>query len=72
MDEIGERLLPIDEDDGDPLAVTLLELGIPGDVDLFELEGDVLADAREHATRVLAEMAAGGSVKRQAMDRAHG
>ena len=72
MHEIRECLLPVDEDDRDPLAVALFELRIARDVDLVELEGDVCADAREDAARVLAEMAAGSSVERDAMGRAHG
>ena len=37
-EEVGEGLLPVDLDDGDPLAVCALELGVSGDVDLPELE----------------------------------
>ena len=74
MDEIGERFLPVDKDDGDPLAEALLELTIAGDVDLLELEGDLVADTRQHAARVLAEMAARGAVEPNGVltGRAHG
>jgi hypothetical protein len=73
MYEMGERLLPVDENDWDPLAVARLELRIAGDVDLVQLERDVLLDACEYAGRVLAEMAAGGAVEgdRVSTDRAH-
>ena len=69
MNEIRERLLPVDEQDGDPLAVALLEVRVAGDVDLVELEGDVFTDAREHAARVLAKMAAGRAVERDVVPR---
>ena len=41
VDEVGERLLPVDLDDRDALAVRALELWIACDVDLLELEPDL-------------------------------
>jgi hypothetical protein len=38
LDEVHESLPPVDFDDGYQLAVTSLELGIPVDLDFFELE----------------------------------
>jgi hypothetical protein len=62
-DEVRERLLPVDGDDGDALAVAALELGVAADLDLFQLERDLGAHALEHAARALAEVAAGGGVE---------
>lgn len=57
MDEVAERLLAVDRDDGDPLTVGAFELGISVDGDLDEVEGNLLTHRREHALRALAEMA---------------
>ena len=64
VDEERELLHPVDRDDGDPLAEAALELGIPFDVDLLELEGDVAPNLLDDAGRALAEVAAGRRVER--------
>jgi hypothetical protein len=69
MHEVGERLLPVDEDDWDALAVAGLELGIAGDVDVLELEGQFGAHLLEHAVRAFAQVAARGRVERDAARR---
>ena len=71
MDEVGERLFAVHEDDRDAFAVAPLELLVPRDVDLLELEGDVSLDLHEHPARSLAEVAALRVVQRQPMGRAH-
>ncbi len=72
MDVVGERLLAVDRDDGDPLPVAALELGIARDVDCLELERDLRPDAREDALGRLAEVAAPRGVERDAVLRAYG
>ena len=41
---VREDALAVDLDDGQPLAVTRLERGLAGDVDLLELEGLLAAE----------------------------
>jgi hypothetical protein len=50
-------LLAVDLDDRDQLAVTRLELRIPVDRDLLELELELLAQPGERRSSPLAEMA---------------
>jgi hypothetical protein len=59
MDVVGEDALPVDLDDGQPLAVARLELWIAADVDLGELD----ALGRERPARALAEVTARGGVE---------
>jgi hypothetical protein len=63
VDEVRESLLAAHLDHGDPRPVAPLQLGIAGDVDLLELEGNVLPHPPEHATRAVAEMAVPGRVE---------
>jgi hypothetical protein len=63
MDEVRERLLAADLDDGNALAVTALELRIPLDVDFLELERDLAPNLLENAARRIAEVAPGSRVK---------
>ena len=56
MHEVGERLFAVDRDDGDPLPVGPLELGISVDRHLDEAEGNLLAHRREHALGALAQV----------------
>jgi hypothetical protein len=56
--EVDERALPVDLDHRQPLAVTRLELGVTGDVDLGELEVRICRDGDERLARALAEVAA--------------
>jgi hypothetical protein len=69
MHEVGERLLPVDEDDRNALAVALLELGIARDVDLLQVERRLGANALDHAPCALAEVAARGGVEGDAGSR---
>jgi hypothetical protein len=71
MYEVRERLLAVDRDDRDALAVTVLEVRLAGDVDLFELERHVRADSFEHAPRALAQVTTWCVVERDPMDRGH-
>jgi hypothetical protein len=63
MDEVRERLLVSDDDDRDPLPVTSLELGLAGDVNLLELEGDVYPHPFDDPARALAKMAPVGAIQ---------
>jgi hypothetical protein len=58
IDVVDERPLPVDLDHRQPLPISSLEPGIPADIDLLEVEGDVLADLLEDPTGTLAEVAA--------------
>jgi hypothetical protein len=63
VDEVRERLLAVDLDDRQQLAVTRLELRIAADVHLFEVELDIGPDRRERRPRPLAEAAVSRRVK---------
>ena len=63
MDVVRERLLAVDHNHGQTLAIAPLELGIASDVDLLELERDLGPHVVEHASRALAEVAALGEVE---------
>jgi hypothetical protein len=56
VDEVRERGLAVQLDDGDPLAVTRLERGVAADVDELDV---VAADLAHDLERTLAEVAAG-------------
>jgi len=56
-DEVDERRLPVDLDDRDQLAIPLLQLGIPVDRDLLELEPELLPRRQDRLASLLAEMA---------------
>jgi hypothetical protein len=64
MDVIGERALPVDLDDRQPLAVARLELGIAADVDFVELERNRGPHLVKHRPRPLAEATAGRDEQR--------
>jgi hypothetical protein len=51
LNEVRERELAVDLDHGQKLAVTLLEPGVAGDVDLLELERLLGPHGLEHAPR---------------------
>ena len=72
VDEVRERLLSVDRDDRDALAIPPLELRIGGDVHLAKLEGNVRADALEHCQRAVAEVAAFGAEERDDGQRSYG
>jgi len=44
VDVVDERALPVDLDDGEPLTVPGLELGVAADVDLLELDARSVQD----------------------------
>lgn len=56
-DVVDERALAADLDDGDPLAIALLERGIAGDVHLGELEAQLCLETGERLPRPLAKVA---------------
>ena len=66
IDVVDKRLLSIDLDDGKPLPVPPLEFRIAADVHLLELERGVGTNLLQHTSRLLAEVAAGGVVERDA------
>jgi hypothetical protein len=57
LDEVRERALAVDLDDGQPLAVARLQLGVSADVDLLELEAELLSCRLDDAPRGRAEVA---------------
>ena len=59
MDVVREEPLAVQLDDGKPLAVLRLELGVPGDVHLDEVERVLDAYLVQDRPGPLAEMAAG-------------
>jgi hypothetical protein len=63
-DVVGRDLDPVELDDGDALAVALLELGDAVDLDLLQLEAEPVRKGQELRPRVLAEVAADGVVQR--------
>jgi hypothetical protein len=58
LDVVGESANAVDLDDGEPLAIARLELGVAADVDLLELESQLVAQRGHLRQRALAEMAA--------------
>jgi hypothetical protein len=58
VDEVDERTLAVDLDDGQPLPVPRLELGIAGDVDFLQLDIAVRRHGDECLARALAQVAA--------------
>ena len=63
VDEVDERALAADLDDGQPLPVARLELRHAGDLDLLQLEPELRLEPGERLPRPLAEVAAGGGVE---------
>jgi hypothetical protein len=70
VDEVDERALAADLDDGKPLAVTRLELGVAADVDRAQLEAELRPRLLDDSERPLAQVAALGVVDDDATDRA--
>ena len=68
VDEVGEGLLPIHEDDGNALAIAPLEVGVVGDVDVLELERELSSDLGEHPPGALAQVAVGGVEERDPVE----
>jgi hypothetical protein len=63
LDEVRERALAVDLDDGQPLAVAGFQLRVAADVDLLELELEVGANGLDRAASRGAEVAALGVVE---------
>jgi hypothetical protein len=59
VDEVGEGLLAVHQDDGNVLAIAALEVGVVGDVDVLELERELGSDLGEHPPGALAQVAVG-------------
>jgi hypothetical protein len=59
---VREAAPAVDLDHGQPFPVFGLEDGVAGDVDLAQVEAELLAELGDHATGLLAEMAALGVV----------
>jgi hypothetical protein len=55
--EVDERLLAVDLDDREQLAVPSLELGVAVDQDLLELEAELVLKRRDGLARTLTEVA---------------
>jgi len=62
-DEVDEGLLTVDLDDRDQLAIPRLQLGIPVDRDLLQLEAELVARSDDRLARLLAQMAPRGAVQ---------
>jgi len=58
VDEVDEGALPADLDHRQPLTVASLQLGIAGDVHLFEVEAQLRPRLLERRAGPLAEVAA--------------
>ena len=58
VDVVDEGPLAVDLHDGQPLAVSRLQLRVVADVDFVEVEGNLGADLFEDPPRALAEVAA--------------
>ena len=56
--EVDERPLSVDLDDGNQLAKARLELGVPVDRHLLELEPELVAGSQNGLASALAEMTA--------------
>ena len=56
--EVDERPLSVDLDDGNQLAKARLELGVPVDRHLLELEPELVAGGQDGLASALAEMTA--------------
>jgi hypothetical protein len=67
IDEVRERLLAVDLDDGQERAVPRLELGVARDVDELEIEAELVARLRHDLERAGAEAAVGSVVDPDAL-----
>jgi hypothetical protein len=54
--EVDERLLAVDLDDREELAIPSLELGVAVDQDLLELEAELVLERRDGLARTLTEV----------------
>jgi hypothetical protein len=62
LDVVGETAPSVDLDHRQPFAVLGLEGGIPGDVDLAQVEAELLPERRDDAAGALAQVAARGVI----------
>jgi hypothetical protein len=69
IDVVDKCPLAVDLHHGQPLTVPAFELGVASDVDLFQLERDLGANALDDPASTLAQMAAVGVVERDSTDR---
>jgi hypothetical protein len=69
IDVVDERPLAVDLHDGQPLAVLRLEFRVASDIDLFELERKLSADALDDPASTLAQVAPLSVVERDSTDR---
>jgi len=58
VDEIGEGLLAVDEDDRNTFAIPPFELCVVGDVDVLKLEREIGPDLGEHPSCAFAQVTA--------------
>jgi hypothetical protein len=58
VDEVHERALAVDLDDGKPLAIPGFELWIAADVDLLEVEPQLVSSGSNRGERSLAKVTA--------------
>jgi hypothetical protein len=63
LDEVDERLLAVDLDDRDQLAIPPFELRVAADIDLLEVEAKLVAQLDDRRPRALAEVATLGAVQ---------
>jgi hypothetical protein len=63
LDEVRERALAVDLDNGQPFAVAGFQLRVAADVDLLEVELDLGADCLDRAASRGAEVAPLGVVE---------
>jgi len=61
--EVDERLLAVDLDDREQLAIPSLELGVAVDQDLLELEAELVPQRQNGLARTLAKMTPLGAVE---------
>jgi hypothetical protein len=66
LDVVRERGLAVDLDNGEPLPIPRLQVGVAADVHLAQLEWNLLADGEQVGPRPLAQMAALRVVERDA------
>jgi len=64
MQEVGEGLHSVHENHRDALPIAILELRVPGDVDLLQLERSLFPHLRQDPSCAFAEVAAGGVEER--------
>jgi hypothetical protein len=57
LHEVHERLLAVDLDDGDQLAIARFELRVAVDRDLLQVEAELVPEREHGRTRPLAEVA---------------